>query len=396
MTAKGCEGDLVVYSDADFAGADTKSQNGLVIAWAGSIITWRSSRAALSALSTAEAELCAAALGSQVTEGVRYLLNTLGIYPNQVEIMIDNRAALRAASFGATWRTRYYAVRAKRLLEESQQGRVKITHCPTKEMVADALTKLAAAEVIQVLIEAMTGNFPTRAVAHRTSVTPGPANRGDIAGDGPAPVPVQLPDDVVDPGLPKDHPMWAHILEALNRKWAALEKVSLLPSILKKNEGKWYKLYISFVRHHKLSKDDVQKVIDEGWDDAPGTLPRQHRQATAPQGSASASVAPVPPSPPPPVASLASSSGDRAAAAEPGARRSVYDSETVRKVILSYDEPQQPAAAEFKEEDEAEEEANPESKLEGKKRRGKKRCRPGSTERRRAALERAETQVQFQ
>ena len=30
-----------------------------------------------------------------------------------------------------------------------------------------------------------TGAFKTRTMAHRTSVTPGPANRGDIAGDGP-------------------------------------------------------------------------------------------------------------------------------------------------------------------------------------------------------------------
>ena len=47
MAADGGEDNLLVYSDAGFAGADTKSQNGLVIMWAGSIITWRSSRAAL-------------------------------------------------------------------------------------------------------------------------------------------------------------------------------------------------------------------------------------------------------------------------------------------------------------------------------------------------------------
>ena len=52
-------------------------------------------------------------------------------------------------------------------------------------MVADALTKLATANVIQVLVNAMDGRLPTRTMAHRTSVTPGPANRGDIAGDGP-------------------------------------------------------------------------------------------------------------------------------------------------------------------------------------------------------------------
>ena len=81
MTATGSEADLEVYTDAGFAGADTRAQNGLVVLWAGSIITWRSSRASLSALSTAEAELCAAALGWQVTEGVRYLLSTLHTHP---------------------------------------------------------------------------------------------------------------------------------------------------------------------------------------------------------------------------------------------------------------------------------------------------------------------------
>ena len=53
------------------------------------------------------------------------------------------------------------------------------------EMVADALTKLASANVIQVLVNAMDGHLPIRTMAHRTSVTLGKANRGDITGDGP-------------------------------------------------------------------------------------------------------------------------------------------------------------------------------------------------------------------
>ena len=52
-------------------------------------------------------------------------------------------------------------------------------------MVPDALTKLATANVIQVLFNAMDGHLPTRTMAHRTSVTLGKANRGDITGDGP-------------------------------------------------------------------------------------------------------------------------------------------------------------------------------------------------------------------
>ena len=185
MSPQGGENDLKIYTDAGFAGPATKSQNGLVICWGGSIITWRSSRGALSALSTAEAELCSAALGWQVGEEVRYFLRTLSIFPSRLELLIDNKAALTTASLGATWRTRYYAVRAHRLLQESQAGKVVLTYCPTKLMVADTLTKLATSEVISVLLAAMESQLPTHTAACRTSVSPGPSNRGDIAGDGP-------------------------------------------------------------------------------------------------------------------------------------------------------------------------------------------------------------------
>ncbi len=46
------------------------------------------------------------------------------------------------------------------------------------------------------LIRAMQGYFPTRAAAHRTSVTPGRASRSDKAGDGPGPHPAWLADVV--------------------------------------------------------------------------------------------------------------------------------------------------------------------------------------------------------
>ena len=263
MTATGSEDNFEVFSDAGFAGADTRSQNGLVILWGGSIITWRSSRAALSALSTAEAELCAAALAWQIAEGIRYFLGTLHIHPKLIHMNIDNKAALTAASLGATWRTQYYAVRAKRLLEESQLGRVAITHCPTKEMVADTLTKLATAEVIPVLTDAMSGILPARVMAHRTSVSPGPANRGDIAGDGPPPTPAYLPQHIVHPGLPTEHPMWTTILEVMHRKWSSLHNVPRIPEILKRYEGQWPTLYAAFIQHHRLTNHQVQRVFDE-------------------------------------------------------------------------------------------------------------------------------------
>ena len=74
ITCAGSLNDLVAWSDAGFAGTDTRSQSGLVISWGGSIITWRSSRQTVSCLNTAEAELNAASLAWQIVEGVRLCL----------------------------------------------------------------------------------------------------------------------------------------------------------------------------------------------------------------------------------------------------------------------------------------------------------------------------------
>lgn len=48
MSAHGDETELLLYSDAGFASADTRSRNDLIIMWGDSVITWRSFRAAIS------------------------------------------------------------------------------------------------------------------------------------------------------------------------------------------------------------------------------------------------------------------------------------------------------------------------------------------------------------
>ncbi len=221
---------------------DTKGQSGLLASWAGSVVVWRSSRQTVSALSTAEAELNAAALGWQIMEGFRVLLQSLGMEGVRPSLLVDNSAALSIAQCGANWRTRYFAVRAKRLQEESERGELQLAHCPQAEMLADGLTKLATPTVLEVLRLAMNGHFPnsgrptpsssstspassgsaTAAAAidgvgkvmgelvirdtsgYRVRTSPGKHNRSDITGDGPAAVPshrVSLsPEPDSDPG----------------------------------------------------------------------------------------------------------------------------------------------------------------------------------------------------
>ena len=174
--------ELLGWIDAGFAGAETKSQSGLVVTWGGSIIVWRSSKQTVSAFSTAEAELNAAALGWQTIEGLRLLIADLGIELPSVRVLVDNQAAITITKCGANWRTRYFGVRGHRLHEECQIGRAELLHCPTDKMLADALTKLASPNVIQVLLEAMQGRLPRNAIPHQTSNTPGKHNPADVTG----------------------------------------------------------------------------------------------------------------------------------------------------------------------------------------------------------------------
>ena len=303
MSASGSEDDMKIYTDAGFAGADTKSQNGMIICWGGSIITWRSSRAALSALSTAEAELCSAALGWQVGEGVRYLLSTLLIFPKHLEILIDNKAALTTASIGATWRTRYYAVRAQRLLEEHQAGKIVLSYCPTKLMVADALTKLATADAISVILAAMDSQLPSHsAVFGSSSDTPGHAKRSSMAADGwtlqPSCRRVGEPSDgnaefptvstkaiytwadiapgILHPGVANKDPKWRLILEDMYSRWSSPQTAAKLPDILEKYDD-WPLLYSAFVQRHGISFEDLRGVFTRTLASSSSTSARASR-----------------------------------------------------------------------------------------------------------------------
>ena len=155
----GTEG-LISWSDASFAGYSTRSQTGVLVAWDGAIVLWRSSRQTSSALSTCEAEVAAAATSWQVTEGLKALLDEWGADVGKPILLVDNKSALRVSELGGTWRTRYFAVRAARLQEESAADAISLRYCPTGDMMADGLTKNASAQVLQKLRECCDGKLP--------------------------------------------------------------------------------------------------------------------------------------------------------------------------------------------------------------------------------------------
>ena len=241
----------------------------MLISWGNAATTWRSSRQTVSALSTAEAELNAAATTWQVTEGLRVLLEEWGVHIRCVRLLLDNEAALSIARNGSNWRTRYFGVRGARIQEEFLRGRIALGHQPTKTMVADGLTKLAASEVLETLRRAMGGEFPpvsvsplpTVAVAHRTSVTPGPQQQGDPAGDGPAPVPRSfIP---VIPALPPGDARWKGFITRIYAKFVP-DKIALLPDLFDRYTGREYEWYAALQQKYGLVTECAVDVRSSG------------------------------------------------------------------------------------------------------------------------------------
>ena len=151
---------LIAWSDAGYGGISIRSQSEIIISLAGSVVLWRSSKQRTAAQSTCEAEVSAAALGFQIVEGLRAILEDWGITLSTPLLLVNNKSALVWATCGGSWRTRYFAVRAARIAEEVECGRLNLRYCRTDRMLADSLTKLASSEIIERLWRALLGDLP--------------------------------------------------------------------------------------------------------------------------------------------------------------------------------------------------------------------------------------------
>jgi hypothetical protein len=152
ITYAGGKGELLGYSDADFA-ADTdtrKSTTGFVFILNGGAITWQSKRQPTVAASTTEAEYMAAAAAIKEALWLRKLLIDLGQDPGQINLRADNQSAIKLL------RNPIISGRAKHIdvihhfaRERVLRKEVSVAYINTKEMLADVMTKaLPAAQHI--------------------------------------------------------------------------------------------------------------------------------------------------------------------------------------------------------------------------------------------------------
>lgn len=137
--------ECVGYSDADWAGDinDRKSTSGYMFQIGGTAISWRSKKQSCVALSTAEAEYMALASAAQEAIWMQQLVGDLNSkQTNSMVIYEDNQSAIcmsKNPQFHG--RAKHIGIKYHFIREQVEKGTVVLKYCPSKDMVADMLTK---------------------------------------------------------------------------------------------------------------------------------------------------------------------------------------------------------------------------------------------------------------
>ena len=136
---------LTGYSDADWAGEPVyrRSTSGTVILVNGSPISWVTKLQDGVALSSCESEYIALQQTIKELSPIRELLVELELLEDVPVVLVDNQAAIQLAKNPTANRKRSKHIEVKYSYTRSvlQTGKVRLTHCGTEYMLADAFTK---------------------------------------------------------------------------------------------------------------------------------------------------------------------------------------------------------------------------------------------------------------
>jgi len=142
------------YCDADWGSEDTdarRSTSGVALLYNGGAISWQSRLQRTVAVSTMEAEYQAAALAVREALHLRQLLVVMGKCPQgPLAMRTDSTSALALlTSSSVSQRSKHIDVQHHFARDRVLAGDVVFTFCPSKQMVADALTKRVSREVFE-------------------------------------------------------------------------------------------------------------------------------------------------------------------------------------------------------------------------------------------------------
>ena len=145
--------DLVAYTDADWAGDrdSRKSTSGYFTLVGGNLVTWRSKKQKVVALSSAEAEFRGVAKGITEILWLRKLLHELGFPSTEAcKLFCDNKAAISISENPVQHdRTKHVEIDRHFIKEKLEKQIISIPHVKSEDQLADILTKGVSTEVFE-------------------------------------------------------------------------------------------------------------------------------------------------------------------------------------------------------------------------------------------------------
>jgi hypothetical protein len=133
------------FGDASFASRilDARSRSGIACMVCAGVVATKSSWQTLTTLCTPEAELVTMCEALVIALGCKNFYESIGVTVPPIHLMEDNKTAIDYANYGGPihTRTRCIAVKYYFVKQHVDSGKVIIIYCPTREMLADLMTK---------------------------------------------------------------------------------------------------------------------------------------------------------------------------------------------------------------------------------------------------------------
>lgn len=153
--------DITVYTDSDWAtDPDTRrSTTGYLVMLAGATISWNSKLQPTVAHSSSEAEYMAAASATKEILYIDRIIQDIQEPTRPIKMFEDNTGCIALAKNPVNpGRTKHIDLRYHIVREQVNAGVIQVVHCPSSQMIADALTKGLTRDIFQHHVQAMMGH----------------------------------------------------------------------------------------------------------------------------------------------------------------------------------------------------------------------------------------------